>query len=113
MLSAMLAETASLLGPDLSRVRIWSVTIDPDFDTPEVLRAYAANFEAPPEWRFLTGHRREIARMRDAFGALADNKMAHRALVMLRLDGDRWARFEGPTLPETLAAEVRAVLPGA
>ena len=33
-----------------------SVSIDPEYDTPERLREYATLFKAGPEWRFLTGN---------------------------------------------------------
>ncbi|HYE02819.1 MAG TPA: SCO family protein, partial [Phycisphaerales bacterium] len=37
-------------------VQFVTISIDPEHDTPEVLRAYAAEVEADPErWRFLTG----------------------------------------------------------
>jgi len=40
---------------------IVSVSIDPENDTPEVLKAYAARFEADPKrWVFLTGPKQEI-----------------------------------------------------
>ena len=36
----------------------------PDFDTPPVLRVYAERFEADPQrWMFLTGTRRDIAKL--------------------------------------------------
>jgi protein SCO1/2/putative membrane protein len=42
-------------------VRFVSFTVDPEFDTPGVLRAYAQRFAADPErWLFLTGKRDEI-----------------------------------------------------
>lgn len=110
MLSAIMAALADALGPDLARVRLWSVTLDPDTDTPQVLADYAALWDAPPSWRFLTGAPAAVNAMRAAFDALDDNKMAHRALTLARLDGDRWARHEGPVAPETLAAEMRASL---
>jgi len=110
MLSAIMAALADALGPDLARARLWSVTLDPDTDTPEALADYAALWDAPPEWRFLTGAPAAVNAVRGAFGALDDNKMAHRALTLVRLDGDLWARHEGPVAPETLAAEMRAAL---
>lgn len=110
MLSAILGATADALGDELRRTRLWSVTIDPDYDTPKVLRDYAAALSAPIEWRFLTGAKAEIDRVRDAFGALDDNKMAHRALILLRRGDGHWVRFEGMIGPEALAAEVRAAL---
>lgn len=48
--------------PPTSRVRLVSLTTDPDFDTPEVLKTYATHFEADPDrWMFLTGTKKEIA----------------------------------------------------
>lgn len=47
--------------PDLLLV---SITVDPEHDTPEVLRAYAARFGAGEErWWFLTGPREAIYRL--------------------------------------------------
>jgi cytochrome oxidase Cu insertion factor (SCO1/SenC/PrrC family) len=41
---------------DYAAVRIVSLTADPSFDTPPVLKAYAARFGADPQrWMFLTG----------------------------------------------------------
>lgn len=38
------------------QVQLVSFSVDPDFDTPEVLRAYADKYGAEPaQWRFLTG----------------------------------------------------------
>jgi len=37
------------------RLRFVSFTVDPDHDTPAVLAAYAARYQAPPAWLFLTG----------------------------------------------------------
>ncbi len=49
-------------------VRLLSVTLDPAFDTPPVLRAYAEGKEAnPARWQFATGHADEIARLTSAF----------------------------------------------
>jgi protein SCO1/2 len=45
-------------GPDL---RLVSITVDPDHDTPEVLTAYAEHFHADPQsWLFLTGEEKAI-----------------------------------------------------
>ncbi|MBI4306989.1 MAG: SCO family protein [Chloroflexi bacterium] len=50
-----------LLGPD---VMLLSFSVDPEQDTPEVLRAYAEKYGADPEvWRFLTGSVDEMERV--------------------------------------------------
>jgi len=47
--------------PSGSRAKLVTLTTDPEFDTPEVLKAYAARFEANPgRWLFLTGTKKEI-----------------------------------------------------
>jgi protein SCO1/2 len=50
-------------------VRLVSFTVDPDRDTPQVLAAYAARFEARPgTWFFLTGPRDALRQLsRNAF----------------------------------------------
>jgi cytochrome oxidase Cu insertion factor (SCO1/SenC/PrrC family) len=48
--------------PAESSTKLVTLTTDPGFDTPEVLKAYAARFEANPDrWMFLTGTKKEIA----------------------------------------------------
>jgi protein SCO1 len=45
-------------------VRLVSFSVDPDHDSPEVLREYAQRFGADPQrWLFLTGPRREMYRL--------------------------------------------------
>ncbi|MFM2093610.1 MAG: BsSco, partial [Planctomycetota bacterium] len=49
--------------PDFERIRFISFTVDPERDTPEVLKEYSSKFNADSEkWRFLTGPREAIAR---------------------------------------------------
>lgn len=44
-----------------SQVHLLSFTVDPARDTPAVLRAYAARYQADPSaWRFLTGREDEV-----------------------------------------------------
>lgn len=45
-------------------VKLVSVTVDPEYDTPEVLKAYAeANFADPNRWKFLTGDKAVIEKL--------------------------------------------------
>jgi protein SCO1/2 len=63
------------------RVALVSISVDPEHDTPEVLRAFAARYGADPaRWRFLTGEAEALRRaVEEGFklelsrrGALAD-----------------------------------------
>ena len=53
---------------------IVSITIDPEHDTPEVLKEYAENYGVTnPNWNFLTGDRDKIYEMANSgFGIFAD-----------------------------------------
>jgi protein SCO1 len=47
-----------------SQTKLVTLTTDPDFDTPPVLKAYAARFGADPaRWMFLTGAKAQIAKL--------------------------------------------------
>lgn len=51
---------------DLERsdVRLVTLTVDPDYDTPEVMAGYAAGFQADPKrWLFLSGDQEDIYRL--------------------------------------------------
>jgi protein SCO1 len=82
---------------------VWkaSITVDPSFDTPEILRQYAKSRGiADPTWRFLTGPADEIAALlRDGFmvavGAAPENErepILHSARFVLV---DRLGRIRG------------------
>jgi cytochrome oxidase Cu insertion factor (SCO1/SenC/PrrC family) len=48
--------------PQDSRAQLVTLTTDPGFDTPEVLKRYATRFNAnPARWNFLTGTKLQIA----------------------------------------------------
>ena len=52
----------------LAKTRLLSVTIDPEFDTPQVLRDYGAYHHADPQvWTFATGDKKEINALTRAF----------------------------------------------
>jgi protein SCO1 len=55
--------------PSLADVRLVTVSFDPEFDTPPVLKAHAARVEADPLiWSFVTGDRDEVERFAARFG---------------------------------------------
>ena len=67
-MTRQMKELQALL-PARSRARLVSLTTDPDFDTPKVLKAYGRRFGADADrWMFLTGTKRQIAAL--AIGSL-------------------------------------------
>ena len=67
MLTNRFADWQSVLVA-LGDVRFVSFSVDPEHDTPEVLKKYAERFKATDRWSFLTGDRGQIARIaKDGF----------------------------------------------
>jgi protein SCO1/2 len=55
--------------PALARVHLVTVSFDPDYDTPPVLRKHARTLNADlTRWTFLTGEREEVDRFAERFG---------------------------------------------
>jgi protein SCO1/2 len=70
LLTAKMATLATRLGADFgSRVRFASITVDPERDTPEVLRRYAESYHADPAaWAFLRGSPAQIREVARGYG---------------------------------------------
>jgi protein SCO1/2 len=59
--------------PQLADVQLVSVTLDPEFDTPAVLKKHAQSLKADPAvWHFVTGDPAELASFAKSFGVTAD-----------------------------------------
>ncbi len=64
--------------------RLISVTIDPEHDTPRVMKEYLKRFRAKPGWDFLTGSRSDIEKVMRAFNAYIPDKMSHYPINIIR-----------------------------
>ena len=113
----VLTSTLSAAQTDLSAVRsdyrAVSITVDPDYDTPERLRAFADYFPADPHWLLLTGQRGDVSRVLAAFDAQSSggDKMTHQAYTFLRAGpGKPWTRLEGLSSSKDLVAQYKEVL---
>jgi protein SCO1/2 len=67
--TARLAQVARLLGARMGRdIFFYSISIDPEVDTPAVLKAYAQKYGAGPGWTFLTGKKEDIEQISRSSG---------------------------------------------
>lgn len=72
--TARMLQVARLLGDRLGKdVFFYSITIEPEHDTQEVLEAFAASWRIPDGWTFLTGDRDDIVRLRQKLGMRIDD----------------------------------------
>ena len=67
--TARLREVTQILGDRVGRdVFFYSISIDPEHDTPEVLKAYTEQYGTPEGWKFLTGNEEDIILLRKRLG---------------------------------------------
>jgi len=108
VLSAGFTNLQNRLGQDAAKVQLISVTIDPEYDTPAVMKDYLKRFRAKPGWDFLTGSRENIDRVMRAFNAYVPNKMAHYPLTLLKApNSDQWVRIYGMVGMSVLMTEYK------
>ena len=71
--TASLLQVKRLLGDRVGKdIFFYSISIDPDHDTPEVLKDYAERFRIGPGWRFLTGKKADTTLLRKKLGLYRD-----------------------------------------
>jgi protein SCO1/2 len=110
--TARLAQVQRLLGDRMGRdVFFYSITIDPAYDTPAVLKEYAAKFDAGPGWLFLTGSQEDIDLISRKTGLYSEpnpnNPDGHtpHLLVGNEVTG-QWIRNSGVDDPRFLATTI-------
>lgn len=107
------ADVPSRLGAAAKDLRMISISIDPENDTPAQLKTYARSMGADKRWSFLTGRVQDINSVQRAFGIYSGDKMTHEPLTLIRYPGNRnWVRIDGFANPDELAREYRKGLPG-
>ena len=71
--TARLVRVQRILGDRVGRdIFMYSITIDPEHDTPEVLAEYAKRYRVRPGWLFLTGEESDITLLRKKLGLYID-----------------------------------------
>jgi protein SCO1/2 len=96
VLSAGFVNLQNKAGTDSQKVHLVSISIDPENDTPKVMKEYLKRYRAKPGWDFLTGSRADIDKVMYAFNAYIPNKMSHYPLTLIRSPGDgKWIRIFG------------------
>jgi len=96
VLSANFTNFQRKITPDSGRVRLVSISIDPEYDTPKAMKAYLKRYYAKPGWDFLTGSRQDIDKVLKALKAFTQNKMNHFPLILVKSPAEnRWIRIYG------------------
>ena len=109
METAKLRKLQEMLGEHAGRdVYMYSITVDPDRDTPAALKAYMKKFNIGPGWQFLTGRKEDIDEIRKKLGSYDDGEQElsdHPITFVLGNETTgQWLRRTPFDLPETLVS---------
>lgn len=73
--TAKLRQVQEVLGDRVGRdIFMYSISIDPEHDTPAILKKYAEKFKVGPGWQFLTGKKEDINLLRKKLGLYEDGE---------------------------------------
>jgi protein SCO1/2 len=112
--TANLREVQRLLAPRLGKdVFMYSLTLQPQFDTPEALSSYVNSYDLKPGWTFLTGQPNEMDAIRRKLGFFNDDPRIDADLEnhtgMVRVGNetlDRWFMLPALSNPKQMAREI-------
>jgi protein SCO1/2 len=114
-----LADVQKLLGDRVGRdVFMYSLTLQPEADTPERLKAYAETFDVKPGWLFLTGAPADIETLRRRLGFVDSDPVQdadldqHIGIVRIGNEPlNRWVMAPALLRPEAFIQNLRLVTP--
>ena len=94
MMSAQMRQVQDRTAPEMPDVKLVSLTVDPDHDTPPALAAYSHHFRCDPaRWYFLTGTKDKLTDVGMAFKLQTiDGSLTHSTRFVLV---DRHMRIRG------------------
>ena len=107
VLSAGYTSVQAKIGPDPRKVQLISISIDPEHDTPKIMKGYLKQYRAKPGWDFLTGSREDIDRVMKAFDSYIPDKMLHKQVTFIRAQKPgEWVRIDGLPGSSDLMSEI-------
>lgn len=108
VMSTTFSQVQKALGAERDAVRMVSISIDPEHDTPEALKIYARRYGAGPQWQMLTGSLDNSLAVQRAFKVYRGDKMGHAPATFLRARaGQPWVRLDGFASADDILREYR------
>jgi protein SCO1/2 len=108
IMSGTFSQVNNRLNKEKNKIKMVSISIDPEYDTPNKLIAYAKKFNANSNWIFLTGDLNEIISIQKAFNAYRGKKMNHAPTTFIRTSQSAsWTRLDGFASSAEIIAEYK------
>jgi protein SCO1 len=115
LITAQLVRAKQELGAAFGKdVRFVSLSLDPEFDTPEQLAKFASKLDAVhPEWWFLTGEKARVDGVVKKLGAYVEEIESHStAIIIGNPRAGRWKKLRPDAPPRLIAEELRRLAAG-
>lgn len=112
-MTANLAKVQQQLGERLGKdVVMLSFSVDPETDTPAVLKKYADSFKARPGWYFLTGKKENLDWVLYKLGGYVTDKNEHNLKLIVGNEATgEWQKMHAMANPTEIANAVLKLLP--
>jgi protein SCO1/2 len=108
VMSASFSQAQEKFVPERGKVRMVSISIDPEHDTPARLKEYSKKFGAGPQWSMLTGSIENSIAVQRAFNVYRGDKMNHEPVTFIHMGaGQPWVRIDGFISADDLLSEYR------
>jgi protein SCO1/2 len=108
--TSRLREVYALLSPRVGQdIHFYSISIDPEVDTVEVLNRYAKKWEVGSGWEFLTGSEEEVNDLRAKLGMAPDTQALEDHQVNMVIGNQatgRWMHRSPFDTPQVLAEHI-------
>ena len=119
LMTENLVQLQELLGSRVGdEIRMVSITLQPEHDTPEVMAAYAKTYGVGPGWMFLTGQKDDIELLRHRLGFFdidpvvdADPEQHIGTVRIANEPMHRWAMAPALVSPAALVRAVNRIVP--
>lgn len=101
-----------LANEDPAKVRLISISIDPETDTPQKLDAWSHQFgEIGPNWTLLTGKQSDVDALLKALEIFTADKQSHTPVIVIGVGGStEWSRASALMPAAQIAKQIRTRL---
>ncbi len=106
-----LLKVRKALGPLAERITFISISIDPERDTPERLRAFAKRHGADvPGWIFLTGRKADVDLVVSRLGQYVPEVEEHSTLLLVgNVEARHWSKLRPDTPAPAIALKLESL----
>jgi cytochrome oxidase Cu insertion factor (SCO1/SenC/PrrC family) len=92
-------------------LRLLSITVDPENDTPETVEAYFNEYTAGSGWHFLSGDLENVNAILRILGKYVDQRESHNSILLVgNVSTGLWKKVNGLADPGEIIESVKSVL---